>query len=197
MLYYFNSKNSSVAQSLYLQLENMINSLISPGQPIVVMCIGSDRSTGDSLGPLTGYKLKKAGLNNISVIGTLNQPVHAANLNITLKKVCLTYNNPFIIAIDASLGKENHIGYITLATGPLKPGLGVKKKLPEVGDIHITGIVNSAGLMDNILLQTTHLATIMTLADIIADAFILLFNSDFYSHTQQEPLQSYLPVRSS
>ena len=87
MLYYFNSKNSSVAQSLYLQLENMINSLISPGQPIVVMCIGSDRSTGDSLGPLTGYKLKKARLNNISVIGTLNHPVHAANLNITLKKV--------------------------------------------------------------------------------------------------------------
>ena len=197
MLYYFNSKNSSVAQSLYLQLENMINSLISPGQPIVVMCIGSDRSTGDSLGPLTGYKLKKAGLNNISVIGTLNHPVHAANLNITLKKVYSAYNNPFIIAIDASLGKETHIGYITLATGPLKPGLGVKKKLPEVGDIHITGIVNSAGIMDNILLQTTHLATIMTLADIIADAFIQLFNSDFYSHTQQEPSQSYLPVHSS
>ena len=49
--------------------------------------------------------------------------------------------------------------------------------------------------MDNILLQTTHLATIMTLADIIADAFIMLFNSDFYSHKQQEPLQSYQPAQ--
>lgn len=67
--------------------------------------------------------------------------------------------------------------------------------MPEVGDIHITGIVNTAGIMDNILLQTTHLATIMTLADIIADAFIMLFNSDFYSHKQQEPLQSYQPAQ--
>lgn len=196
MLYYFNSENSSVAESLYLQLENMVTSLIQPGQPIIIMCIGSDRSTGDSLGPMTGYKLKKACLKNISVIGTLNHPVHAANLEATIKKIYTMYSNPFIIAIDASLGKENHIGYITLANGPLRPGIGVKKKLPEIGDIHITGIVNSAGIMDNILLQTTHLSTIMTLADIIADAFIKLFSSDFYSHIQQEPLQLYQPVHS-
>ena len=43
-----------------------------------------------------------------------------------------TFDNPFIIAIDASLGKEDHIGMMTLGSGPLKPGLGVKKKLPEV-----------------------------------------------------------------
>ncbi|MEE0057969.1 MAG: DUF1256 domain-containing protein [[Bacteroides] pectinophilus] len=43
-----------------------------------------------------------------------------------------------------------------------------KKKLPEVGDIHITGIVNLSGGVDTVILQTTRLATIMTLADAIA-----------------------------
>ena len=180
MLYYFNSQSSLVTNTFSEQLNKMIMSLRLPNQPIIIMCIGSDRSTGDSLGPVIGYKLKRASVKN---------------LESTLKKIYAVYKDPFIIAIDASLGKENHIGYITLANGPLKPGLGVKKKLPEVGDIHITGIVNTAGIMDNILLQTTHLATIMTLADIIADAFIMLFNSDFYSHKQQEPLQSYQPAQ--
>ncbi len=195
MLYYFNSQSSLVTNTFSEQLDKMIMSFKLPNQPIIIMCIGSDRSTGDSLGPVIGYKLKRSNIRNVSVVGTLNAPVHAGNLESTLKKIYAVYKNPFIIAIDASLGKENHVGYITLATGPLKPGLGVKKKLPEVGDIHITGIVNTAGIMDNILLQTTHLSTIMTLADIIADAFILLFNSDLYSHRQQEPLQSYQPAQ--
>ena len=38
---------------------------------------------------------------------------------------------------------------MTLGSGPLKPGLGVKKKLPEVGDLHITGIVNSSHDMES------------------------------------------------
>ena len=197
MLYYFDSKKTASSIKMGKMLSTIVSQTILPEQEIIILCIGSDRSTGDSLGPLIGHQFKNYVTPGLYLIGDLHEPVHAANLNITLKKVYSAYNNPFIIAIDASLGKENHIGYITLATGPLKPGLGVKKKLPEVGDIHITGIVNSAGIMDNILLQTTHLATIMTLADIIADAFIQLFNSDFYSHTQQEPSQSYLPVHSS
>jgi len=36
--------------------------------------------------------------------------------------------NPYIIAIDASLGRKDHVGLITLGTGPLRPGLGVNKK---------------------------------------------------------------------
>ncbi len=37
-----------------------------------------------------------------------------------------------------------------------------------VGDIHITGIVNIAGLMDHLTLQTTRLSTVIALADVIA-----------------------------
>ena len=75
------------------------------------------------------------------------------------------HENAFIVAIDASLGKSDHIGYIALGEGPLKPGAGVNKDLPEVGDLFITGIVNFSGLLDHLLLQTTRLNVVMSLAD--------------------------------
>ena len=83
----------------------------------------------------------------------------------------------FIIAIDASLGREEHIGLITLGEGPLKPGLGVKKKLPEVGAVHITGIVNSSSNSNHSILQTTRLYLIIQLADVIFNALNALLIS--------------------
>ena len=74
--------------------------------------------------------------------------------------------------MDASLGTKNHIGYVTVGTGPLRPGLGVNKQLPDVGDLHITGIVNVSGSNDPMLLQTTRLSTVMNLADAIADGLL-------------------------
>ena len=105
-----------------------------------------------------------------------------------------TFDNPFIIAIDASLGKEDHIGMMTLGSGPLKPGLGVKKKLPEVGDLHITGIVNSSHDMESSTLQTTRLSIIFQIADAIVLA-LRTFNDDYY--IQQEPELSYLLSQTS
>lgn len=134
----------------------------------IILCIGSDRSTGDSLGPLVGYKLEKYRIPGVHVYGTLNVPVHAANLSEKLEQIMSSYKNPFVIAIDASLGTKEHIGYITLGNGPLRPGLGVNKTLPTVGDIHITGIVNFSGVMESLLLQTTRLSNVMLLADTIS-----------------------------
>ena len=87
------------------------------------------------------------------------------------------HKEPFVIAVDASLGTRNHIGYVTLSDMPLRPGLGVKKSLPEVGDICITGIVNLSGAMDGILLQSTRLSTVMELADFISIGIFIAIHS--------------------
>lgn len=138
----------------------------SAHRPLVFLCIGSDRATGDCLGPLIGQQLSAAVRNTpYYVYGTLAAPVHAINLPDTMEQIYRTHRNPLVIAIDASLGKSTHIGCYTLGKGPLKPGAGVDKDLPPVGDFSITGIVNSSGMLDQMRLQTTRLNTVMLISE--------------------------------
>ncbi len=138
-------------------------------RPIVIVCIGTDRSTGDSLGPLIGTFLEEKGISPIHVYGTLANPVHAVNLADKLKEIQDTHFNPFIIGIDACLGRMKSVGHIQVGTGPVKPGAGVNKDLPEVGDIHITGIVNVSGFMEFFVLQNTRLNLVLNMAKTIAN----------------------------
>jgi putative sporulation protein YyaC len=145
-------------------------------RPPIILCIGTDRSTGDSLGPLTGTYLSRLGLPQLTIFGTLDQPVHATNLEENIQYIQHAYNNPFIVAIDACLGKIDSVGHITLANGPLKPGAGVHKDLPAVGEVHLTGIVNVGGFMEYVVLQNTRLSLVWkmaeTLSDLLSHAYI-------------------------
>ncbi len=138
-----------------------------PHEELVLLCIGTDRSTGDALGPIVGHKLSNSlsRYNYIHLYGTLDNPVHAKNLQEKLKTIYDSLSNPFIIAIDACLGGMDRIGYITINKGPLKPGAGVNKNLPAVGDLSITGIVNLGGYMEYLVLQNTRLSLVMRMAE--------------------------------
>lgn len=166
-LYYFNTKERYSVHEFSTILHDLIQKHKYKNRQIVFLCIGSDRATGDCLGPIVGYKLSKLQQKNIILYGTLDQPVHAKNLKETMSLIYQNHRNALVIAIDASLGKSGHIGYITIGEGPLLPGAGVDKELPPVGDIFITGIVNFSGVLDHMLLQTTRLNVVMILADYI------------------------------
>mgnify|MGYP000678818091 CR=1 FL=1 len=191
--YYYNAFEKGADFEMNRELCCILQQKKVPSGNTVILCIGTDRATGDCLGPLVGDYLKKA-IPDLAVYGTLEHPVHALNLEQTIQEIYTIYEQPFIIAIDASLGKEDHIGMMTLGSGPLKPGLGVKKKLPEVGDLHITGIVNSSHDMESSTLQTTRLSIIFQIADAIVLA-LRTFNDDYY--IQQEPELSYLLSQTS
>ncbi|WP_264183996.1 spore protease YyaC [Bacillus shivajii] len=139
---------------------------------IVIVCIGTDRSTGDSLGPLVGTKISERLHHGITVYGTLEEPVHAKNLEDTLQMISVSHKSPFIIGIDACLGRSSSVGIMTLGEGPVRPGIAVKKQLPSVGDIHITGIVNVSGFMEMMVLQNTRLSIVMKMANIISRSII-------------------------
>ncbi|MGB8956432.1 MAG: spore protease YyaC [Tumebacillaceae bacterium] len=157
---------------------------------LVIVCIGTDRSTGDALGPLVGSKLSARLMEepHVSVYGTLEAPVHAVNLKETIQEIESKYDNPFVIAIDACLGQLSSVGLVTLANGPLKPGAGVNKVLPEVGEFHITGIVNVGGFMEYFVLQNTRLSVVMRMADCIADSLhMAIMHTDFAPIKQDVP----------
>lgn len=143
-------------------------SIMRGHKSLVFVCIGTDRSTGDSLGPLVGYKISNLRQRNVYIYGTLENPVHAKNINEIIDLVYVKHGNPFVIAIDACLGKMEHVGYITIGEGPIKPGSGVNKNLTPVGDMHITGIVNFGGFMDFLVLQNTRLCTVIKMADLVS-----------------------------
>lgn len=165
---YYNPKEKGATYEFCLSLKLLLKTPIEKEQDIVLVCIGSDRATGDCLGPLVGYKLSKLRYPKLHIYGNLSAPVHAKNLDKTLLDIEQSYKDPFVIAIDASLGVSNHIGFVTLGEGSLFPGIGVDKNLPSVGDIHITGIVNLSGMLNHMLLQTTRLDQVMKLADFIS-----------------------------
>lgn len=143
---------------------------------ILIVCIGTDRSTGDALGPIVGSRLRQLGFSEDILFGTLDDPVHAMNLVDVLDSIRERYRNPFIVAVDACLGQSSSVGYIQLGTGPVKPGAGVNKDLPPVGDIHLTGIVNVGGFMEYFVLQNTRLGIVFRMAEVIADAIFQSYN---------------------
>ncbi len=161
------SINFSVMLSKYIDL-----CFKPPFEELVMLCIGTDRSTGDALGPIVGHRLSDSLLkyNYVHIHGTLNDPIHAKNLQENLEIIYDSLKNPFIIAIDACLGKVDRIGYIAINEGPLKPGAGVNKNLPAVGDISIIGIVNLGGYMEYLILQNTRLSLVMKMADTLAQS---------------------------
>lgn len=164
--------------------EKLLLQKLPPDKPRVLVCIGTDRSTGDSLGPLVGSKLKEMDHQYFDVFGTLSKPVHASNLAEHLN-VIENIGDPFVIAIDACLGNAENVGFINLGEGALKPGAGVNKSLPQVGNLHITGVVNVGGFMEYFVLQNTRLNLVMEMAKIISEGIHL--GSMVYS-TYHHPL---------
>lgn len=157
------------------QLVKCIKHLSRETSSIIVLCIGTDRSTGDSLGPLVGSKLAVASLPQVQVYGTLEEPVHAVNLKETLSLIDSRPDRPAILAIDACLGKSENIGYVSIKPGPLQPGTGVNKSLPPVGDLHLIGVVNVGGFMEYLVLQNTRLSLVMKMADLISESLLQAF----------------------
>jgi len=152
---------------------------------LVLLCIGTDRSTGDSLGPLVSFFLGHAGLcqghsvilegegpvpvRRLLIRGTLSDPVHAGNLAQVTADLARTGEGSFVVAVDACLGDLDNVGTVAAGVGPLRPGAGVNKSLPPVGDLHITGTVNVGGFMEYFVLQNTRLSLVFQIARVIAE----------------------------
>jgi putative sporulation protein YyaC len=166
---YININSSTAFDTFCEALYLLISKCLYNGyKSVVFVCIGTDRSTGDSLGPLVGYKISNIKYRNVYVHGCLENPVHAKNIENIIKHINSSYEKPYIVAIDACLGRMDHVGYITIGEGSIKPGSGVNKDLTPVGDMFITGIVNFGGFMDFLVLQNTRLNLVMKMADIVS-----------------------------
>ena len=168
MTFYIDTRLKDSHAALGTSLQKCIAEHKDSWSELVFICIGTDRITGDSLGPYVGYCLSRCPLIHEKIYGTLDAPIHALNLQTSMEEITRQHPHGLYVAIDASLGTKKHLGFVTVSNGALHPGAGVQKDLPPVGHIAITGIVNASGWMEHLSLQTTRLSTVVEMADMIS-----------------------------
>ena len=166
MDYSFNLYNALAPQGICLSLKKVLPQFKVP----TILCIGSDLSVGDSLGPVTGTKLKEKlqGL-NCYVYGTLAKPITAHEVKYMNEFLQATHPDSPVIAIDAAVGIAGDIGLIKLGNKALKPGSGANKRLQKVGDVSIMGIVAEHSVFNYSLFSATRLNIIYKMAEIISE----------------------------
>ncbi len=138
-----------------------------PEIQVTFLCIGTDRSTGDALGPLVGTRLEMQGIT--SVVGTLKYPCDAVNLE---ARMSVIPKNHIIIAIDACLGAAASVGSYLVSGLPLVPAQSVGRILPAVGHYSVAAVVNVNGPKPYWTLQMTSLHHVMQMADVLADSIL-------------------------
>ncbi len=160
---------SGLSHTAYSLVQELNQNL---ARELVYLCIGTDRATGDCLGPLVGNRLRSL-LPSAHIFGSLEEPLHALNLSDTMQHIYSRYTNPLVIAVDACLGGTEKIGFLSIKKGSLAPGLALKKQLPRAGDIHIVGTVNVSGFCEHLVLQNTRLFLVYRMAEATARALFL------------------------
>lgn len=169
---FIDTKDKLCQFELNQELFRLVSSTNKSYKRIAVVCIGSDRSTGDCFGPLVGHMLSKYSIYDFDLYGTIHEPVHALNIVDTLSKI--DTSNELVIAVDASIGNLSQVGHIGIAHKSIKPGSGVGKDLPPVGDISLTGVVSIAGvgIVSNVLLQSASLGMVYKMAEITSRSIL-------------------------
>jgi putative sporulation protein YyaC len=137
---------------------------------IVIVCIGTNRYSGDSLGPLVGSRLieRFEGHRLVHIYGTLDKPIHALNMQKTLDLITAKHKRPYVIAVDACLGQYYKIGTLQLVEQPLEPGISMNKQLPSIGEIHLKGIINNYGPLNHKVLEHTSLTFVYEMSAVIS-----------------------------
>lgn len=187
---YINMKESWAQFRLSNSLLKMVENIEKPYENIAVVCIGTDRSTGDSYGPLIGHMLSKYTMYDFDLYGTLSEPVHALTLEKTIKQI--NEENTLVIAIDSSVGYSSFVGQVGLKYGAIKPGSGVGKSLPAIGDIAISGIVAISGFAPLVMLQSAPLGMVYQMAEKTSHAInYVLYKQKMKNQLQKKWLDVY------
>lgn len=122
----------------------------------IVVCIGTQKVYLDSVGPLVGTVLKRK-LPDLIVYGILGDNCHALNIETKFNEIHKLYPNKKILAIDACCTRfEEKLGTIEMSKGAIRPGAGVGKNLPAIGDYAIKAFTiekNCQQLLDDDLLK--------------------------------------------
>ena len=130
--YYFSKKS----------IEEILSTFIN--ENTIIVCIGTPKVAGDSVGPCVGTILKNSNF-CLPVYGTIEDPIHSSNLEEKISAIKKKHKKSRILAVDASITRiKENIGDIKCNVGHVSPGKGVKRKFKrkfrKIGQVYICGM---------------------------------------------------------
>lgn len=135
---WINSHTSGADAVFAHNLRYLLKNVNYSNKPLAFACIGSARVTGDNLGPIIGTILSRSRYPH--VYGTLDDPLNALTLPCFLPLLNDIERQYCLIAIDASIGNGGQCGHLTISDTCLHPGSALRRDLPPLGQLHITGV---------------------------------------------------------
>lgn len=113
---------------------------IKDGLP-VILCVGSDKIAGDSIGPYVGELLKNYFNLRCFVYGAIGQTVNGQNLNLYIDTIKKVHPNSPIIAVDACVSNINREGEVVIKNEGVTPGRAVNRNKNIIGDVGVLAVV--------------------------------------------------------
>ena len=149
--------------------------LLSTNEKPVILCVGCDRVTGDSLAPMVGEMLVKQYNIPAFVYGNLSHNITAQSIEFSVNQIKLWHPNSPIIVIDATVGEGCDVGKIKYYKGGCYPAGVFGKNQLKVGDYSLLGVVECKGVSKLNFLHSVNLKIVVDLADIIAKSVACAF----------------------
>lgn len=111
----------------------------------VIVCIGTEKISGDSLGPMVGDFLTEIYDVEAFVYGKSQKNVNGINFSSYSAHITAHHSNAIIIAVDSCLGAKADIGKIKVTSFGVKAGGALGKNNQRIGDIGILAVVGEYG----------------------------------------------------
>lgn len=147
----------------YIKEEGLLREIDGYEKEVVIMCVGTDKVAGDSLGPMVGTMLEETDKLEVVIKGTLEKPIHMINIKGEVEKIKKEYKDPYIVVVKSVLGESENIGKVCKGKGATTFPEEVGREY-KVGDMYLLGIVNIGGYREKEMMQTTSIHTVYSMA---------------------------------
>ena len=134
------------------ELEVGVRDLNEDYSNVIILCIGTKKVVGDSVGPLVGENIKYLENDYIKIYGALENTINFNNAKNILTEIYEKFDNPYIITIDAALGNKENMGKVILTKGYIKIGKALEKSICFYSNLNIKCVVgkNTNSMINNL-----------------------------------------------
>lgn len=135
----------------------------------VVLCVGSSKCVGDSLGCAVGSLLKyKYKIPNFCY-GDMDKNVDRGNVEKYVEFISRKHCGRKVVVVDSAVGLAVDVGRVKVRYGGIVPRSAIDDSFMVVGDVAITGVVESACVGEAGLLGVKS-EKVLDMAELIARA---------------------------